>query len=161
MTPEERRQFLQTNRLAIAGVERKGAPPHLSPVYYVLDGEDLLVSVTATRLKTKLIRRRGRLSLLVLHEAFPFPYLRVEGSALIENDGAAGLLMRIAEKMSGNPMSDAMRPSFEERTEAANYLQLFTGEDRNASGTLERHPGFRERHVRRIRCSTPSCPIRK
>ena len=124
MTPEERRQFIETHRLAIAGVERKGAAPHLSPVYYVPDGEDLLVSVTDTRLKTKLIRRRGRLSLLILGEQFPFPYLRVEGSARIENDGAAGLLMRIAEKMSGNPISEAMRPNFEERARTEQRVVL-------------------------------------
>ncbi len=115
MTPEERRHFLEAHRLAIVGVERKGGPPHLSPVYYVLDGDDLLVSVTDTRTKTKLIRRSGRVSLCLLHESFPFPYLRVEGPARIENEGAVDLLMRVAEKMTGNPMSEAMRPNFEER----------------------------------------------
>jgi PPOX class probable F420-dependent enzyme len=124
MTPEERKHFLGNHRLAIAGVERKAALPHLSPVYYVTDGDDLLVSVTETRLKTKLIRRNGRLSLLVLHEQFPFPYLRVEGPARIENEGAVDLLMRVAEKMTGNPMSEAMRPNFEERARTEQRVVL-------------------------------------
>ena len=115
MTPEERRQFLEAHRLAIVGVDRNGRPPHLSPVYYALDGEDILISVTDSRTKTGLIRKRGRLSLLVLHEQFPFPYLRVEGPARIEEDGAVDLLMRIAGKMSGNPVADEMRPAFEDR----------------------------------------------
>jgi len=124
MTPEERQQFLGNHRLAIAGIERNGAAPHLSPVYYVLEGDDLLISVTETRLKTKLIRRRGRLSLLVLHEQFPFAYLRVEGPARTENDGAADLLMRIAEKMTGNPVAEAMRPAFEERARTEQRVVL-------------------------------------
>ena len=103
MTPEERRQFLETHRLAVLGVERNGRPPHLSPVYYVIDGEDVLVSVTETRTKTGLIERAGRLSLCVLGEQFPFPYLRLEGRGSIENDGAAEVMMRIGEKMTGAP----------------------------------------------------------
>ncbi len=115
MTPEERKLFLEKHRLAVLGVERKDAPPHLSPVYYVLDGDDVLISVTETRIKTALIRRSGRLSLCVLHEEFPFPYLRIEGVARIENDGAPELMVRIAEKMSGTPVADSVRPMIEQR----------------------------------------------
>jgi len=115
MTPEERKQFLETHRLAILGVERKDAPPHLSPVYYVLDGDDLLVSVTKTRAKTTLIRKSGRLSLCVLGEQFPFPYLRVEGRGDIEADGAVEVMIRMGEKMTGAPIADSARPGIEER----------------------------------------------
>ena len=88
MATDQQKQFLESHRLAVLGVERGGKPPHLSPVYYVLDGDELLVSVTKTRAKTKLIRRGGRLSLCVLDEQFPFRYLRVEGAARFEDDGA-------------------------------------------------------------------------
>ncbi len=124
MTPDERRQFLEAHRLAVLGVERGQKPPHLSPVYYVLDGDDLLISVTKTRAKTKLIRRSGRLSLCVLHEEFPFPYLRIEGLGTFEDDGAVDLLMRMAEKMTGNPMSEVMRPNFEERARTEQRVVL-------------------------------------
>ena len=115
MAPDERRQFLESHRLAILGVERGARPPHLSPVYYVLDGDDLLVSVTKTRAKTKLIKRAGRLSLCVLDEQFPFRNIRVEGSARFENDGAVELMLRIGEKMQGQPLPDSARPNIEER----------------------------------------------
>lgn len=115
MTPEERRQFLESHRLAILGVERPGKPPHLSPVYYVLDGDNVLVSVTKTRAKTKLIQRARRLSLCVLHEEFPFPYVRVEGTGVIEEDGAVETMMRIGEKMQGRPVPESARPAIEER----------------------------------------------
>jgi PPOX class probable F420-dependent enzyme len=115
VTPEERGAFLESHRLAVLGVERAGKPPHLSPVYYVLDGDDLLVSVTETRVKTHLIQRRSRLSLCVLDEAFPFPYLRVEGRGKIENEGVVDLMMRIGEKMRGQPVPESARPAVEER----------------------------------------------
>jgi PPOX class probable F420-dependent enzyme len=115
MSTDERRQFLESHRLAVLGVERGAKPPHLSPVYYVLDGDDLLVSVTKTRAKTKLIKRAGRLSLGVLDEQFPFRYIRVEGSARLEDDGAVELMLRIGEKMQGQPLPDSARPNIEER----------------------------------------------
>jgi PPOX class probable F420-dependent enzyme len=115
MTPEERREFLSSHRLAVLGVERRNKPPHLSPVYYVLDDDDLLVSVTETRVKTRLMRRAERLSLCILHEEFPFPYLRVEGRGEIEADGAVQLMMRIGEKMRGQPVPESARSAVEER----------------------------------------------
>jgi len=115
MTPEERRQFLELHRLAVLGVERAGKPPHLSPVYYALDGDEILVSVTETRVKTALVRRAGRLTLCVLHEQFPFPYLRVEGRGQVVAEGAADVMMRIGGKMQGRELPDSMRPVIEER----------------------------------------------
>ena len=115
MTPEERKEFLESHRLAVLGVERSAGPPHLSPVYYVLDGDDLLVSVTKTRTKTKLISNSGRLTLCVLHEEFPFPYLRIEGRGQIEDEGVVDAMMHIGGKMQGRELPDSMRPAIEER----------------------------------------------
>ncbi len=75
VTPEERKTFLSEHRLAIVGAERKDAPPQLSPVYYVMDGDDLLISTTATRAKSKVIRRNSSVSVCVLGEQPTFPYL--------------------------------------------------------------------------------------
>jgi hypothetical protein len=83
-------------------------------VYYV-DGDDLLISVTKTRVKTKLIGRAGRFSLCVLHEEFPFPYLRIEGRGQIEDRGAVDAMMRIGGRMQGRALPDSMRPAIEER----------------------------------------------
>ena len=124
MTPEERKEFLGTHRLAIAGLERDNRPPHLSPVYYVMDGDDLLISTTQTRVKAKLARRAGRLSLCVIGEQPPFPYLTVSGRARIEDEGAADLMMRVGEAMSGRPVPDSMRPAIEERAQREQRVVL-------------------------------------
>ncbi len=121
---EQQRQFLESHRLCVLGVERAGRPPHLSPVYYVLDGEDILISVTKTRAKTAIVRRTGRASLCVLHEQFPFPYLRVEGNARIEDENAPEVMMKMMQAMTGNPVTDAMRPAFEERARSEQRVVL-------------------------------------
>ena len=124
MTPEERKAFLQEHRLAIVGAERVDAPPQLSPVYYVMDGDDLLISTTATRAKSKVIRRNARVSVCVLGEQPPFPYLTVYGRGRIEAEGAADLMMMIGGVMAGNPVPESMRPAIEERAKTEQRVVL-------------------------------------
>src|SRR3712207_2725243 len=98
---ERQREFLTSHRLCVVGVARRNGPPSLSPVYYITDGDDLLISTTASRAKAKLSRKNSEVSVCVLHEQLPFPYLTVFGKGRIEEEGAAELMARIGEVISG------------------------------------------------------------
>jgi PPOX class probable F420-dependent enzyme len=115
MISTEHRKFLEEHRLCIVGFDRREGPPSLSPVYYVVDGDDLLISTMASRGKAKQARRTGEVTLCVLGEQFPFPYLTVYGTCRVEDDGAVDVMMRIGEKMTGNRVPEAARPGVEER----------------------------------------------
>ncbi|HLB27218.1 MAG TPA: TIGR03618 family F420-dependent PPOX class oxidoreductase [Dehalococcoidia bacterium] len=111
MTPEERREFLRRHRLAIVGAVRADGRPQLSPVYYAMDGDDLLISTAATRAKAKAVRRDGRVTVCVIGEQAPFPYLTVYGRGRIEEDGAVDVMMSVGGKMAGAPLPEsAVRP---------------------------------------------------
>lgn len=114
MTGEER-EFLKANRLVIVGLNRKAGPPHLTPVYYVLDGDDLLMSTTASRLKAKAVRRNPDVSLCVIGEQPPFPYLLIYGRGTVEEEGAVDTMMQVGARMTGNPVPESARPALEER----------------------------------------------
>ncbi len=120
---DDQRAFLLAHRLVVVGAQRAGAP-HLTPVYYVMDGDDLLISTTRSRLKTELIRRNPDVSLCVLAEEFPFLYVLVYGAASIEDAGAADLMMRIGERMTGAPVPEAARPTVEERARTEGRIVL-------------------------------------
>ncbi|MEX2247921.1 MAG: pyridoxamine 5'-phosphate oxidase family protein [Dehalococcoidia bacterium] len=115
MTPEEQREFLTSNRLAIVGLPRRSGPPHMSPVYYIMDGDDVLISTTASRFKAKAVRRNPSVSLCIIGEQPPFPYLLLYGSGSIEDEGAVDAMMKIGEKMTGDPIPESARPAVEER----------------------------------------------
>lgn len=115
MTSEERKKFLREHRLAVVGIIRKDGQPGLSPVYYVMDGDDLLISTTATRAKAKALRHDPRVTVCVLGEEPPFPYLTVHGRGAIEVEGAVDVMMLIGEAMSGSPLPESARPALEER----------------------------------------------
>jgi PPOX class probable F420-dependent enzyme len=113
MNAEERRKFVETHRTAIFGYNRSNDGPSMSVVYYVMDGEDILVSSMLERAKAKAVLRNSRVSLCVLDEKWPLSYVQVYCNAAIERDiePATDLLMQIAGLMAGQPMPDTVRPN--------------------------------------------------
>ncbi len=80
-------------------------------VYYVMDGDDILVSTMAERGKAKVVGRDPRVSLCVLDENWPPTYLQVYGKAVVERDEdqAADVLRQIVELMAGEAVPDERR----------------------------------------------------
>ena len=129
MTTDEQKKFLEEHRLALVGLARKDRGPHMSPVYYALDGDDILISTTASRWKAKAIRRNSHMSLCIMGEAMPFPYLLLYGTAVIEDHGAPQVMRKIGERMTGNPIPDTAVPAIEERAKTEGRVVLrFTPE---------------------------------
>ena len=123
---EEQREFLTSHRLVIVGVERDSGPPSLSPSYYVMDGQDMLISTTSKRQKARSVRRNPEITLCVLDESFPFPYLTVYGKGAIDDDPAAALdvIIRIRERVSGKPLDEAGRKQAAETVEQEGRVAL-------------------------------------
>jgi PPOX class probable F420-dependent enzyme len=106
MDSSERRQFVRDHRTCVFGYARHEHGPAMTIVYYVMDGDDILVSTMAARSKAKAVERDPRVSLCVLDENWPVTYLQVYGTARLETDRdqAADLLRRIVELMAGQPV---------------------------------------------------------
>jgi PPOX class probable F420-dependent enzyme len=106
MDASERRQFVREHRTCVFGYGRRQHGPAMTIVYYVVDGDDILVSTMAGRGKAKAVARDPRVSLCVLDEKWPMTYLQVYGTAALETDKeqAADLLRRVIELMAGEPV---------------------------------------------------------
>ena len=107
MNGKERREFVAAHRTAVFGFARKAHGPSMSCVYYVMDGNDILVSSMAGRAKTRSVQRNPKVSLCVLDEKWPPTYLLVYGDARIEEKGGDDLLIAICELMAGQKMPEA------------------------------------------------------
>ena len=116
MDANARQEFVKSHRTAVFGYRRKKDGPAMSIVYYVMDGDDILVSTMAARGKTGAVRRDPKVSLCVLDEQWPPTYLVVYCDATVETDEAAvvDLMMKIAGVMAGKPMPEAVRPMIAE-----------------------------------------------
>ena len=116
MNREERRAFVARHRTAVFATNRKSDGPAQSIVYYVSEGDDLLVSTMGERAKARAVERLGKASLCVLDEQWPPTYLVVYCNAKIEREPKAvtDLMMRIAGVMAGQEMPESVRKMVEE-----------------------------------------------
>jgi PPOX class probable F420-dependent enzyme len=112
MNRDERRAFVERHRTAIFGYTRRQDGPAMTVVYYVVDGDDILVSTMAARAKAKAVARNQKVALCVLDEEWPPTYLQVYCDAKVETDfdATVDLAMRIAGVMAGEPMPEDVRP---------------------------------------------------
>jgi PPOX class probable F420-dependent enzyme len=106
MDASERRQFVRDHRTCVFGYARREHGPAMTVVYYVMDGDDILVSTMAARSKARAVERDPLVSLCVLDENWPMAYLQVYGTARLETgkEQGADLLRRIVELMAGQPV---------------------------------------------------------
>jgi PPOX class probable F420-dependent enzyme len=126
MTPEERRQFVRGHRTAVFGYRRAADGPAMSIVYYVMDGDDILVSTMRARAKATAVARDPKVSLCVLDEAWPPTYLQVYCDATVEHDreGTVDVMIRIAEVMAGRTLDASVRPLVAEGAEREDRVVL-------------------------------------
>lgn len=87
MTEEEWRAFVshgtRTGKLATV---RADGRPHLAPIWYVLDGDDLVFNTGAATVKGRNLARDGRIALCVDDDRPPFAYVILEGRARLSEE---------------------------------------------------------------------------
>ena len=98
----------------------------MTVVYYVLDGDDLLISTMAARAKAEAVRRNPKVSLCILDEQWPLTYLQVYGDATLEEDfdQAVDVLRRVIDLMAGEDVSSAKRPEIERMAREENRVVI-------------------------------------
>ena len=110
LSVDERREFVRSHRTAIFGYQRKADGPAMTALYYVMDGDDILISTMQSRAKAKAVARNSKVSLCVLDENWPPVYMTVYCDAVIDAtaesdlDAVVDLNRRIVEVMAGRPV---------------------------------------------------------
>jgi PPOX class probable F420-dependent enzyme len=130
------RHLLDDNDHGVIATQGRDGRPRQSVVYYVRDGERLLISTLAERAKALDVVRTGWASLSVSGPERPHPSATFSGSAqiLTEDIGplTAAIMQRIAgaaeppESMSDAALAEVGRVILEitvERVSAATYLE--------------------------------------
>jgi PPOX class probable F420-dependent enzyme len=109
MTAEERRAFLLagTRTAALATVRADGRP-HVAPVWFTLDGDDVVFTTWQTSVKGVNLRRDGRVALTVDDETPPYAFVTIEGAATLSTDLEAmrHWATRIAARYMGEDEAD-------------------------------------------------------
>ena len=77
------RAFLEERRFAIVGTKNLDGSPHLAVMWYLLDGDDIVVNSAQGRIKDRNLAQDPRMSIVVEDE---YRWIRIDGRARIEHD---------------------------------------------------------------------------
>ncbi len=123
MTETEWREFLaagtRTGKLATTRLDGR---PHVVPVWFVLDGDDLVFNTGANTVKGRSLLRTGWASLCVDDESPPFSFVTVSGPVAISTDLDEMLLWAI--RIAARYMGDAQAEQFGRRNAVEGELLL-------------------------------------
>jgi PPOX class probable F420-dependent enzyme len=103
MTPDEIDVFLshgtRTAKLATSG---PGGQPHVMPVWFVLDGEELVFTTWGDSVKGRNLRRNPRAAVIVDEEVAPYAFVHIRGHVTLSEDLEE--LLRFATAIGGRYM---------------------------------------------------------
>jgi len=114
MSDDEYRAFMMHGtRTAKAATVRANGLPHVKPVWFVLDGDDLLFTTHESYMMTRHLRRDPHIALTIDDQEAPYSYAIIEGTvALFDN---LEELMRWATVIGGRYMGADRAEEFGKR----------------------------------------------
>lgn len=115
------REFLShgTRTGKIAWVAKDGAP-HVVPIWFVLDGDDIVFNTGADTGKGRALAREGRASLVVDDQTPPFSFVKVDGTVTVNDD--LDEVRRFAAIIGGRYMGADRAHEYGERNGVAGEL---------------------------------------
>lgn len=110
MTPQEWRSFLSSDgRTGKLATTRADGRPHVAPIWFVLDENELVFTTGRDTVKGRNLRRDPRVMLSVDDETPPFAFALVEGTARVSEPPVEELLpwtTRIAARYMGEDRAE-------------------------------------------------------
>ena len=87
MTEAQWRDFVMTGtRTGKLAVSRPDGRPHVTPIWFVLDGDDVVLTTEDSGVKGKALRRDPRAALCVDDQEPPYSFVVIEGVATVSGD---------------------------------------------------------------------------
>lgn len=121
MSPQEIKAFLaQGTRTGKLATVRKDGRSHVAPIWFVLDGDDLIFNTWHTSVKAKNMRREPRVSLCVDDETAPYAFVIVEGTVTFSDNLAESL--KWATRIGGRYMGADQAEAFGRRNSVEGEL---------------------------------------
>jgi len=77
------RAFLEEKRFAVVGTRNPDGSPHLAVMWYLIDGDDIVVNSAQGRVKDRNLAADPRMSVLIEDG---YRWIRINGRAKIEHD---------------------------------------------------------------------------
>ena len=121
MTPDEIRDFLgHGTRTAKVATSLPDGQPHVMPVWFVLDGEELVFTTWGDSVKGRNLRRDPRAAVVVDDQVAPYGFVHIRGRVTLSDDPDE--LLRLATAIGGRYMGADRAGEFGRRNAAPGEL---------------------------------------
>ena len=119
------RAFLAEKRFAVVGTKNPDGSPHLAVMWYLVDGDDIVVNSAQGRIKDRNLAADPRMSVLVEDG---YRWVRIDGRAKIEHDQAIARadIRRLAARyyQDERKVEEAMKNNFSKQHRITYRLPL-------------------------------------
>ncbi|MGD1221060.1 MULTISPECIES: PPOX class F420-dependent oxidoreductase [Streptomyces] len=114
MTDEQWRAFVsQGTRTGKLSTVRADGGPHVAPIWFVLDGDELVFNTGKETVKGRNLARDGRVALCVDDDRPPFDFVVLEGRATLSEE--SGELLHWATRIAARYMGEERAEEFGKR----------------------------------------------
>jgi PPOX class probable F420-dependent enzyme len=113
MIPQDMCDLLTQRNNAIVGIDRPSGGPHLSPVWYLWDGDSFYFRIAKSTAKYRHLKRNTSISLLV-NDHTGFRYLTVYGQAHIMEVNPADVAAQMVKKYYAPALAPERMPQGQE-----------------------------------------------
>ncbi|HUQ42221.1 MAG TPA: PPOX class F420-dependent oxidoreductase [Candidatus Limnocylindrales bacterium] len=111
----EQRAFLEEKHLSVLGTINASGSPHLTIMWYLVDGDEIMFNTAAGRAKESNLERDARASLLV-YAPDGYKYIRIDGRVRVITEAATTQadIRRLASRYYGDEarVERAVRDNF-------------------------------------------------
>ncbi|MFG2515292.1 PPOX class F420-dependent oxidoreductase [Streptomyces sp. NPDC048584] len=129
MTEEEWREFVSYGtRTAKLCTVRADGSPHVAPIWFLVDGDEVVFNTGARTVKGRNLARDGRVSLCVDDDRPPFAYVLLQGRARLSEE--PGELRHWAARIGARYMGEERAAEFGERNGVPGELLVRVGIER-------------------------------
>lgn len=129
MNEVEVREFLLLGtRTAKVGTVMKDGRPHVMPVWFVVDGDQIVFTTHRGSVKGRALRSDPRIALLVDEEVPPYAFVHIRGHVTIAEDGEE--LLRLATAVGARYMGVDRAEEFGRRNAVPGELVVRVFPDR-------------------------------
>jgi PPOX class probable F420-dependent enzyme len=101
--PDAAKSLLDAKTFVTVATVNPDGSPQTSVLWATYDGDDLLLSTVAGRIKERNWRHDPRASVLLFDPASPYSYVEVRGPVEVSTHGAPELIQRLAQHYTGGP----------------------------------------------------------
>ena len=123
MTQDEVRTFLSAGtRTGKLAVTRPDGRPHVTPIWFVFDGDDIVFNTGADTVKASALRAEPRVTMTVDDQEPPYSFVMVEGTVTISDD--LDEMRPISTRIGGRYMGEHQAEEFGRRNAVAGELLI-------------------------------------